>query len=264
MALGQFLKRQKGLEEKFTAVTQKLETLRQEVTRKEAALLAARDTMAQRLGDLALSETDQNQEAVKHARKSYERQAEALSDARITVQVLEQAVARIELERLEAVVRESPGRMEEAASGFNLLLGAALEAVAALRDIHGRMYAAQIAFQQYERERAAALTKLGRSEPLVLAVGFGALAGDNVPATHRVGFQVPEVYPNTLDKLVTALIFYEARLSGWEDFKKANPDWAAQQRAADDRTSVGNIGEVGDPGRFFGKVLPGWDARDHV
>lgn len=249
-----FLKRQKTLEERKAAVADKLAALRKEVARKEAALAEAKDTLAKALGNLAMETTPANEDAVKHGRKAVERTAEGLDDARIMVTALEKEVARVQVETLEAVVRETPARMEEAAKGFNELLGAALEAVRMLRELHDKMWAAQRTFAQYRQERDAALLELKRQEPLVLTVGFGALAADTIPATHRYTVQVPE--PRLLDRLVAELLAYESKLVGYGDGKGMTADWAMQ-----DMAGVGSVGTIGEAA---GKLQVGFDARDHV
>lgn len=250
MALGQFLKRRRGLEERKTGVAEKLESLRKEVTKKEADLAASRETLAKCLGDLALNETEQAQQAVGHARKSVERLEQAVADGGIMIQALQKELARVEVERLESVVREVPGHLKEVAETFNLLLGQSLDVIQTLRELHSKMWQMQEVYKVHMSERTQALNALGRVEPLE-APTFGVLAGSNVPATHRYTPQIPET--RLLDRLVNELLSYESKLAGYGDGKGLSADWPVGDRDS--------VGAVGTPGQGLGKLQTVFDSE---
>lgn len=248
--MGMFLKREKGLAERQQAVSEKLVALKRQIANKEAGILEAKSTLAKCLGSLALEESDANQESVKHARRALERQTDGLGDLQTMASALEQEITRLGVEKLQALVRETPEKVQAIVTDLNTLLGLAVEGLGALRKIHTGLWAGQENLRRVLQERAAALNMLGLVEPLEVPAGFGGLAGDNVPATHRYTPQIP--LPNLLDKFVAEILSYELRLQ--DPNRGLNVAWHTRDAEG--------IGAVGDPGRFSGKVSQTFDPKD--
>ena len=251
-----FKKKQINIEERLIAVNLRINELNQRVESKEKDLAEAKTNLSAKLGDLALSETEENRQALSHARKAFERTQQAFDEIKLQLGFLTSEREKMEIENLKAIIREAPMKAEETAQRFNDLLKQVLEILTPLSTLHSELLKEQTAFQNIIQERQRAMATLGIAEALELKVGLGELSQEGAPWGYSV--QIPSL--EYLDRMVAELIFYKKKKAGFEGFKKTNPDW--DKKRPQSNGDRGGIGEIGPPGNSFvaGQTF---DVRDY-
>jgi hypothetical protein len=237
-----FFKKEKTVTERIAAVDGRLKELRQRFETKGKDLEEAKKNLSAKLADLALAESEENRQALSHARKALERTQENFDEIKLQIGFLSDERKRLEAEALRATIREAPARAEQAAQHFNTLLQQALGSLAVLRDFQSELLKEQATFHAILQERQKAMATLGITESLELGVGLGELATDETPTPFRYSVQVPEV---GLDRFIMELIGYGKNLLGYRTFAEKNPNHGKIWDVNQDRAGIGNVGTPG-------------------
>jgi hypothetical protein len=226
----------------------RLKELRQQFETKAKDLEEAKKNLSTKLADLALAESEENRQGLSHARKALERTQENFDEIKLQMGLLSDERKRLEAEALRSTIREAPARAEQAAQHFNTLLQQALGSLDVLRDFQSELLKEQATFHAILQERQKAMATLGITESLELGVGLGELTQAGVPWRYTVQIPTHEY----LDRMVDELLHYEQKLTSWQEYVRANPDWREREAELANRSADrGNFGgsEIGAPGR---------------
>ncbi len=239
-----FTRKEKTVQERLTAVNERLGTLEKQVISKEKSIADAHAVLSDALGTLALEPNENNEAAAKRGRVALSRQQESLEDLKIMVKALQTERAKLQKEGLQALIREAPAKAAEHAEAYNMVLAESAKLLQVLRSFRMELLMQQGAYKEVLKQRADALRELGITEGLTMQVGLGELALAPTPYRH-----IQETPDGTLDKFLGALIYYEAKLKDYQAQPHEDTGWAVG-----DKEGFGAVGSP-DPG-YRGFVIP--------
>jgi hypothetical protein len=203
--------------DKLTALESRIIELRERIIDREKSIAEKREMMGRILAELALQETTEYQENLKSCKKSIAAQEDTIAEAHAMLLAAETERTRLLEEMALAEVREAPGKLEELAKNFNLVLDEGLALLEGVEVLHRKLQSMQSQWHNILNKRSNSLSVMGRREGLVLQEGLGRLSQVGSP------FGQSFTIPSEVQDFIAQLKQYRGTLKNFENFKAQNP-----------------------------------------
>jgi hypothetical protein len=218
-------------ENKLGAIQERLAELQEDLRSKEKSISDKKDDLAVLLGKTALQpNVTEFALDLKSTKAALAKLVESREDISQQITFLTKEKSRLESELSEAVIRESPAKLESEATEFNKLLDQSLETLSVLQSLFRNLKEKERNFHNLLDERQKALNKVGRVEGLEIKEGLGRLAFAGSPYAYSL--QLPGEFTG---QFVDVLKVYQEKVKGFESFQAENPDFQKQIDATNER-----------------------------
>jgi hypothetical protein len=244
--MGIFKPKEENLIAKIEKVVARLAEITQQIEAKKKSVAEAHETYQARLAELAMADTEENQQGIANSKRAIGRLEDGLRDVEQMAAHLEAEKIKLTKESFRAFLRELPMALTTSLGNYNSLLDKALALLADLRAVHAELWASGGAIGAVLQKRAEISSTLAPEAvpPMPeLEIGMGVLSKAPVPM--RYTFQPVDNFRNFLGELIA----YENKVESFQKFMAANPGWDKIVPAV----SRASFGEVGMPGAFESK-----------
>lgn len=253
--MGLFRPKEEGLLSRIEKVTARLAEITRQIETKKRNVGEARETFQARLAELAMDDSETNQQSVANSKKAIERLEDGLKDLQQMEAHLQAEKIKLVKESYRAFLRELPMALTGTLGTYNALVDKAVGLLGELKKVHGELSACGAALNAVMQKRAEAVSALAPEavDPMPdLEIGMGLLSKAPVP------FRYAFTPIDNVRAFLGELLAYEERVESFQKFQVANPHFGEKPPAE----NIAGIGSVGTPGGFKGRFYDGRDISE--